>query len=348
MNKESTLPPLKKAFLSLGLLMVSFVCALSLASRADACSVMMKTNKQGIFVGRSSDFYLPLKTRVEIIPVGYKDQDPISKFSWTTKYGVVGVNDFNIMYEGINQKGFNAHILLQEDSQFPALVPNKQTMGPAFLEYLLTTCATVNEALEKMQSIQLDVKPVIHEGKPVGIKPHMAFFDASGDAAVVEFNDGKMEVFHGPQYNILANAPNMHKQLENLANTRDGKTQFSILSLPGGADSKFRYVRMTFDTENMPEPANPQQAVIFMEEAIHDIEVPAYSDTAHVDNPAAGDAWETRWHVVLDVKNLRFYFDNDQIGKRINLDLKKINFNGKSIRYIDPATSKQATSSFGW
>jgi len=347
MKKESTFYPLKKAFLSFSLLMLSFVFIISYAARADACSVMMKVNKQGIFVGRSSDFFLPYKTRVEIIPVGYKDQDPLSKFSWTTKYGVVGVNDFNIMYEGINQKGFNAHILLQEDAQIPALVPGKQTMGPTFLEYLLTTCATVNEALEKMQNIQLDVKPIIHEGKPVAIKPHMAFFDASGDAAIVEFNDGKMEVFHGPQNNVLANAPNLHKQHDYLAKAKEGN-QYSILYLPGGADSKPRFVRMTFDTENMPEPANPQQAVIFMEEAVHDIEVPAYIDTAHVDNPASGDAWETRWHVVLDVKNLKMYFDYDQIGKRINLDLNKIDFNGKAIEFIDPATSKQAVSPYGW
>jgi choloylglycine hydrolase len=197
-----------------------------------------------------------------------------------------------------------------------------------------------------MQNIQLDVKPLSHEGKPVAIKPHMAFFDANGDAAIVEFNDGKMEVFHGPQYNVLANAPNLHKELDFLAKAKENK-QYSILYLPGGADSKCRFVRMKFDTENMPEPADAQQAVIFMEEAVHDIMVPAYSDTAHADNPAAGDAWETRWHVVLDVKNLRFYFDNDQIGKRINLDLNKIDFNGKDIEYIDPATSNLATSTFG-
>jgi choloylglycine hydrolase len=315
---------------------------------AGACSVMMKTNKQGVFVGRSSDFFLPLKTRLEVIPAGYKDYDPISKFRWTTKYGVVGVNDFNILYEGMNQKGFNAHILLQEDAQFPVLVPNKQTWGPKFLEYLLTTCATVNEALDKMQNLQLDVRPVQHEGIPVLIKPHMAFYDSSGDAAVVEFNDGKMEIFHGPQYNVLANAPNLHKQQGYLANIREGKTQFSIASLPGGADSKCRFVRMTFDMENMPEPASPHQAVIFMEEAIHNIEVPAYIDTSHVNNPAAGDAWETRWHVVLDVKNLKMYFDNDQIGKRINLDLNKIDFNKKEIEYIDPATSEKAISPYGW
>lgn len=339
---------LRKTSLFLALLTVMFVCAFSFARNADACSVMMKTNKQGIFVGRTSDFYLPFKTRLEIIPAGYKDMDPLSKFRWTTKYGVVGVNDFNILYEGINQKGFNAHILLQEDAQFPVLVPDKQTMGPKVLEYLLTTCATVNEAVDKLHNIQLNVIPVHHDGNPVLLKPHMAFFDASGDAALVEFNDGKMEVFHGPQYNILANAPNMHRQLDNLAKIREGKTLFSIASLPGGADSKCRFVRMTFDTENMPEPASPQQAVIFMEEAIHDIAVPAYIDTEHVKDPASGDAWETRWHVVEDVKSLRLYFDNDQIGKRINIDLKKMNFNGKNIEYMDPATSNKATSAFGW
>ena len=73
MNKESIFSTPGKASLFFVILMVSVVFALSFTQNADACSVMMKTNKQGVFVGRSSDFFLPLKTRLEVIPAGYKD-----------------------------------------------------------------------------------------------------------------------------------------------------------------------------------------------------------------------------------------------------------------------------------
>ncbi len=339
----------KNTLMMLALMIVVSVCVLCFVRYADACSVMMKTNKQGTFVGRTSDFFGPLKTRLEIIPVGYMDQDPVTKLSWKVKYGVVGVNDFNILYEGINQKGLTAHILLQEDGKLPAPVPDKKAISVSWAEYILTTCATVKEAVDQLQTYQTKPGDTIYQGKSLDFMiPHLAIFDASGDASIIEFNNGKMEVFHGPQYNVLTNAPNMHEQLDNLAKVRDGKTLFSIGHLPGGADAKNRFVRATFNMENMPEPENALQGVIFMEEAVHNIAVPAYVDPVHHDSITLSDAWETRWHVVYDVKNLRMYFDNNQIGKRILLDIKKnVNFKGKAIEYIDPAKTKSAKSSYG-
>jgi len=311
-----------------------FVCISFFAWDAQACSVMMKTNKQGVFIGRTTDYFIPVKSKMEIIPVGIVRHDPVTKFSWKVKYGMVGLilSDYNYLVDGINQKGVSAHILLQEDATISEQAPGKNNESLlSWTEYVLTTSATVSEAVANLQNLQIVNVPQF--GKSAGL-PHLAIFDKSGDAAVIEFNSGKMEIFHGPQYKVLTNAPNMHDQLANLARIREEKTQFSINQLPGGADAKNRFVRASFNMDNMPEPADPLEGVIYMESAVHDISVPLYIDQIHPAS-ALSDAWATRWSVVYDLKNMLMFFDFNQTGKRVNLDIRKVNFKGKAVRYID-------------
>jgi len=223
----------------------------------------------------------------------------------------------------------------------PEPVPGKGAVSVYnWTEYVLTNCDSVKEVVAVMKDLPVVNSTITYNGKVMkGMFLHMAVFDKSGDAAVMEFNNGKLEVFHGPQYNVLTNAPNMHEQLANLAKVRENKTQYTIEQLPGGASAMNRFVRATFDMENMPEPANALEAVIYMEEAVYDIMVPAYIDRIHP-GTTLSDAWETRWHTIIDLKNLHLFFDYDQTGMRMNLDVKKIDFKGKSIRYIDPKKSR--------
>jgi len=341
MKTRVTFPIFRNTSLLLAWIIVLSVCTLCSAGYADACSVMMKSNQQGTFIGRTSDFFGPLQTKLEIIPRGFKEHDSITNFSWKVKYGTVGIIDFNLLYDGINEKGLSAHILLQEDCKLPPLVPNKQTISFSWAKYILTTCADVKEAVANLQNYQVKFDAIVYEGKEVpGMLPHLAVFDPSGDAAIIEFNDGKVQVFHGPQYNVMTNAPKLPDQLANLEKVRSDKIQFSIAQLPGGADAKARFVRATFNMEKMPEPASATQAVIFMEEAINNIAVPAYDDKTNPDSPFLSDAWETRWRVVYDLKNMHMFFDYDQTGKKVYLKIEDALFEGKTIKYIDPTKTK--------
>ena len=309
---------------------------------ADACSAMMKTNGQGTFVGRTTDFFGPVKSRLVVIPAGLAMRDPITGFGWKGKYGLVAIEVLGGLGDGVNEKGLSAHVLLQEDATFPEGAPDEKTLSPySAVSYVLTNAASVKEAVAVLKASRFVSVPMQYEGKTIpGTQPHMALFDASGGAAIVEFNDGKLEVFEGPRYTVMTNAPNLREQLANLEKVRAEKRQYSISNLPGGAESKNRFVRATFAMENMPEPSSALQAVIYMNQAVNDVAVPAYLDLTHPTSVLLSDAWETRWRVVHDLKNRRMYFSDDQTGKRLNLDLRKVDFRGSKIRYIDVGEGK--------
>lgn len=302
----------------------------------------MKTNSQGTFVGRTADFFGPLNTKIEIIPIGLQMHDPNTQFSWKVRYGTVGVDAIGILAEGMNQKGLTAHVLLQEDAKMPELLPGNNKISTNYwLAYVLTTSASVKEAIDNLKSYQVENISVSYDGQVVpGIFLHVAVFDPSGNAALIEFNNGKLEVFEGPQYNVLTNAPNLHEQLANLAKVENANSQYSISELPGGAESKNRFVRATFNMANMAEPKSSLGGVINMNKAVLDIFVPAYADKVTAASAMLTDAWETRWHLIYDLKKKHMFFMNDDTGHRLNLDINKVNFRGKRIKYIDPEKTK--------
>jgi choloylglycine hydrolase len=310
---------------------------------ADACSLMMKTNSQGTFVGRTLEWWGPVQTRLAVIPRGFKDHDIGDHITWTVRYGTVAIEDdekYCYSGEGINEKGLTAHLLTQGDSVMPALVLNKQTVNAmSWAKYVLTTCATVNEVVDGLRNYQFMPMEAMYQGHKVTNPSHFAVNDASGDAAIIEFNDGKLDVFHGPQYNVMTNEPKYTEQLANLAKVRSEKKQYSVEQLPGGANPMNRFIRISFNMANMPEPKTTSQAIVFMEEAIDNVLVPTFDEKKNPVSPLS-DAWEARYRVVYDLKNLNVYFDQDETGKRIYLRLKDLDFTAGKLKYISPAEHK--------
>jgi choloylglycine hydrolase len=319
------------------------VFIVSCCGYADACSLMMKTNSQGTFVGRTLEWWGPVHTRLLIIPRGFKEHDIGNHICWTVKYGTVAIeDDDNIRYsgEGINEKGLTAHLLTQGDSVMPAMVPNKQTVNAmSWVKYVLATCSTVNEVVDGLRTYQIMPMEATYQGQHVTNPSHFAVNDASGDAAIIEFNDGKLDVFHGPQYNVMTNEPKYTEQLANLAKVRSEKKQYSVEHLPGGANPMNRFIRISFNMANMPEPKTTSQAIVFMEEAIDNVLVPTFDEKKNPVSPLS-DAWEARYRVVYDLKNLNMYFDQDETGKRIYLKLKDLDFTAGKLKYINPAEHK--------
>jgi choloylglycine hydrolase len=315
----------------------------SCCGHADACSLMMKTNRQGTFVGRTLEWWGPVPTRLVVIPRGFKDHDIGDHSNWTVKYGTVAIEDddkYCYSGEGINEKGLTAHLLTQGDSAMPALVPHKPTVNAmSWVKYVLATCADVDEVVAGLRNYQIGPMEGMYLGKKITNPCHFAVNDARGDAAIIEFNGGKLDVFHGPQHNVMTNEPKYAEQLANLEGIRRENKRYSVEQLPGGANAMNRFIRLSFNMENMPEPKSTSQAIVYMEEAIDNILVPAFNEKNNPVSPLS-DAWEARYRVVYDLKNMNMFFDQDETGKRIYLKIKDIDFTSKGLRYISPAGFK--------
>lgn len=315
------------------------------------CSLMMNTNNMGTFVGRTMEWYAPLKTtRLAVYPIHCtifsNGIDTSTVKSWESKYGAIVIeetqaigndpeNILSVASDGINEKGLTAHMLYQDETLMPSRVTGKPAIDAfAWVKYVLTTNATVNEVLQELNNYQIVLTNLPYQGKSIAPPEHFAINDAGGDAAIIEFIGGKMQIYHGPQYTVMTNEPNYPAQLANLEKVKQAKKQYSVAQLPGGADPKNRFVRASFFMESMPQPVSSTQGVAYMEEALDGITVPTFDDKKHPNTPSS-DAWEARWRVVYDLKNLNIYFNQNDSGKKVYLKLSDIDFNNKTIRYIE-------------
>jgi len=327
-------------------LIITIFCLVFLSLEAAwGCSLMMKSNKQGIFVGRTTEWWGPLKTRIALIPRGFKDHDRFGSLNWTNKYGVIAIEDdekFGYSGEGINEQGLNVHLLYQDDSRMPEPQPGLPEISTvAWTKYILATYGSVKEVVTGLKNYRIKMVDFPYQGKKVKVPCHFAVNDASGDAAVIEFNGGKMQVFHGPQYNVMTNEPNYPRQLANLAQFKKEKKQYSVEDLPGGAKPSNRFVRISFNLDNLPQPKDPVEAVAYMEQVIDSVLVPAYDDKKHPFSPQS-DSWAARWRVVYDLSRMNMYFDQEETGKSIYLKIKDLDFTGSEIKYLKLSDYKSA------
>ncbi len=257
--KVMGVPAVREMALSCSMLLTALqVFIVCCCGDAAACSLMMKTNSQGTFVGRTLEWWGPVPTRLVIIPRGFKDHDIGDHISWTVRYGTVAIEDddkYCYSGEGINEKGLTAHLLTQGDSVMPALLPNKPSVNAmSWVKYVLATCANVNEVVAGLRNYQITPMEGTYQGQKITNPSHFAVNDASGDAAIIEFNGGRLEVFHGPQYSVMTNEPRYTEQLANLTRIRSEKKQYSVEQLPGGANAMNRFIRISFNMENMVVP----------------------------------------------------------------------------------------------
>jgi len=76
--------------------------------------------------------------------------------------------------------------------------------------------------------------------------------DTTGDSAIVEIEDGKVAIFHGPEYRIFTNPPSYQAELDNAAKYKNANQDELPVSWTG-AD---RFVRADFHLRNLPKPIN--------------------------------------------------------------------------------------------
>ena len=84
----------------------------------------------------------------------------------------------------------------------------------------------------------------------------------------------------------------------------------------------------------MPQPDSSTKAVAYMEEALDALTVPAFDEKKHP-NSILSDAWEGRWRIVYDLKNLNLYFNETESGKKVYLKINTLDFSSKAVKFIE-------------
>ncbi|WP_404308986.1 linear amide C-N hydrolase [Neorhodopirellula lusitana] len=175
----------------------AFLATLASIQPSQACTVM-QTRVGGVpIVARNHD-WVSGGGLVIVNPSGIvkKSLSPVRPHEWTSRYGSVSFNQFGreIPFAGMNEKGLTVDLLQLHNAEFPPGTDEREAVNVVqWVQYQLDMSATVAEVVDSLQRVR--PMPFVTALEKV----HYFVADASGDAAVIEFLNGKAVVKHSGQ-----------------------------------------------------------------------------------------------------------------------------------------------------
>jgi len=152
---------------------------------------------------------------------------------WTSKYGSVTFNQFGREFPlgGINERGLAIEEL---STQWDYPPPHGQPCLNEFqwIQYHLDTCRSVKEVLKSAAGLKVS---------RLLLGLHYLIADRKGNAAVVEFNDGRMTAYSGDSLPVAVLSNNRYAESLRYLGLHQGFGGERRVS--GGAESSERFVR---------------------------------------------------------------------------------------------------------
>ena len=309
------------------------------ADPADACTrTLSNDHAQSVVASRTMDWPESTEPKIWVFPAGiardggsFLGRQVVAENAarWTSEHGSVVVTAYDAgTVDGLNDKGFGVHLLYLVATDFGARDVRLQGVQAGLWgQYLLDNAATVAEAVELMEKIQ----PVMVEVHGHKATLHLAMEDRSGDSAIVEFVNGRPNVFHGRQYRIMSNDPPYAQQLAFRA-TFDFKNATRATPLPGNVDPTHRFVRADYFREKLPEPQDGRQAIAGVMAIARNVSVPFGAP-----NNLPGTLYNTEYRTALDLTNGRYFFEMADAPNLMWLDLKSFDLKpGAPVMALKP------------
>ncbi len=183
---------------------------------------LIRTENSDYVCDRNMEYALPLLPELIFFAPGHQyDQklgDPEFKYTREGKYGIVGMNclDLDLTTDGLNTAGLTTGCLWMPGTQYQENThPDIAVSSDYFCDWILSTCATIGEVRDALESGKIRVCGV---GKMSALLAlHFMVSDANGDAIVIEFIDGEPRIYDNP-VGVMTNAPQFPWQVTNLQN----------------------------------------------------------------------------------------------------------------------------------
>lgn len=326
---------MKRTFTIFGsIVLVSLISAVM--NHATACAEIF-ISKSGVVnvSARNFDFFTAGEGIVRFTPAGTAGQAQYAPqncqpLKWTSKYASVTFNlsisktespndgEFEAGVDGMNQAGLKVGTYFLASSAFPENSVNTTLDIGSLMQYLLDNFKSVDEVIADMSGERYRITST-----PTGlveIKLHLFIHDLTGASAIVEFIDGKMKVTGNPEVPVLTNST-YSESVEKLKLYDGFGGNFAI---PGSIDSYDRFVRGAFYWKNLPVPENPTQGVNYGFATIQLLtESPGFAHGG------------TRWTIVTDLDNKKFFFRTLNNPNIASIDLNKLSATVKVSSYVE-------------
>lgn len=323
----------------MGWLAACVTVALSSPPPAEACTRILRNETGGtsVLVGRTMDWPESTLPVITALPRGMKRDggkigaDVVVKDNparWTSKYGSVVTTLYGVgAADGFNERGLGAHLLYLNATDFGPRDPSKPgVQAGLWMQYVLDTSATVDEALERLAQVQ----PVMVELRGHKATVHLAIEDASGDSAIVEYIGGKPVVHHGRSFRVMTNDPTYDKQLA-LLKQLDFSKPSSDMPLPGNVNPRDRFARATYYLDLFPAPRDEREGAAAMFAIARNVSVPFGAPYKSF------GVYNTEYRSVMDLTKRLYFFELTTAPNVIWVDLAAMNLApGAPVRVLDP------------
>lgn len=291
---------------------------------AIACTrVVYLGSDNTIFTARSMDWQTEMPTNLWSFPRGVERNGVAgpNSMTWTSKYGSVIASGFDAgTADGMNEKGLVANMLYLVESEYVTPTkndPRKPLSISLWAQYFLDNYATVAEAVKAMrQEPFYIITTMTPDGKPGQL--HLSISDATGDSAIFEYVDGKLQIHHDRKYQVMTNSPVYERQLalNDYWNEIGGVTM-----LPGTNRAADRFVRASFYINAIPQTSDINEATASVFSVIRNVSVPRGIST-----PGQPNISSTLWRTVADQKNKRYFFESTRSPNVFWVNLADLNF----------------------
>ena len=331
------------------------------APAAQACTTILVTDASGrAYHGRTLEYSSLLPMDMTYFPAGTKviSSTPAGNqgLTFDTKYPILGMS-FQVLpsakqvtfAEGINDQGLSlsANWLTGTDSPTVGQDDARILAASDFGAWVLGNFKSVEEVKQAMTNGQTEIWVPATKLDPKAPLPlHYAINDKTGNSIVVEFTDGKANVYDNP-VGVMTNGPFFPWHLQNLQNytftnvdkntaqlgkfkfqTQDGGSALS--ALPSAETSQGRFVKAAFYANYVRKAKTPDEAVVTLAHLMnnfdrpYDLTVDEAGGTGDGVRSSSTSSEVTTWTTLQDLSRNLLYFRSIEAMNWAVIDMGKL------------------------
>ena len=278
------------------LLAIMCICIISIStvSITHACSAFSLADESVSVTGKSYDWDIG-HGLVIVNPRGLvKSFDFLGRGmggTWISTYGSVTFNQYgrDLPQSGMNEAGLVIEVLWLNETSFPPDDDRQDLDVSRWIQYQLDTAASVDDVITSFERIQIRSNVTVH----------YFISDRSGNAATVEFVEGKRIIHSGNTLPVSAITNSTYESSLEYLETLIGSG--SPYEPPAGPGSLNRFVRVAKRLKEFQAEEHPD-TVVYAFDMLDEVKSPGY----------------TQWQLVYDQKTLEIHYrtaDNPEIRK---------------------------------
>lgn len=283
--------------------MLLLVASLSLS--AYPCTTFCLRNRTEILFGKNYDWMIGdgmlFVNKRGVSKVSAEDENPAR---WTSKYGSVTFNQYGWESPsgGMNEAGLVIELMWLDDTQYPKPDDRPAIDVLEWIQFNLDTAATADEVIRNAETVRI--------ASPV--KLHYLVSDKYGNAATIEFLDGKLVAHSGDHLPVSTLTNDTYvKSLEYSKSSKQTTTESSL----------DRFSRAAEQTKDFSDKSRTEKEAV-------DYAFDILSDVAQKNS--------TQWSIVYDQRRGRIYYRTKKRGELKSIDATVFDYScGSLVKTLD-------------